>query len=265
MVKSFLPFIALVVIPSFGGFAAGSSGSQKGALCLTFDDQYLNSWCRELPRFEKYGAHATFFVCWKIDGAAVQTMGRLQKAGHSIGLHGQSHATAVDVVAQKGVDGFIAQEVVPQLQAVAAGGVRAGSWAYPNSRRSDATDVALLKRFRRLRCGGVYRKSIVGDPLSGHDMVFVPVKDIRSKALLWSAPIPSTADGWKEDVCGAIRRAHDRDEVLVFHAHNIRNDNVKDPHDISCEQLEQILQMASEIGVRIVGFDELDVLAPVKD
>ena len=257
--KSILLSVGLAVISSLCGLAAvPSSGDLKGALCLTFDDHYLDSWCRELPRFERFGAHATFFISSSIRSADVKKMRRLQDAGHSLGLHGQTHGPALDVVARKGVDGFIAQEVVPQLQAVASAGLRVGSWAYPNSSRSDETDAALSKWFRRLRCGGVYRDTIAGDPLSGHDRVFVPLSRVGSQALLWSAPIPSTADGWEEDVRGAIQRAHDRDEALVFHAHNIRNDNVKDAHDISGAQLEQILQMAADIGVRVVGFDELD-------
>ena len=261
--KSILLSVGLAVIPSLCGLAAEApSGNLKGALCLTFDDHYLDSWCRELPRFGKFGAHATFFISSSISSTDAGKMRQLQDAGHSLGLHGQSHGPALDVVAQKGVDGFIAQEVVPQLQAVASAGLRVGSWAYPNSSRSEETDAALSKWFRRMRCGGVYRDTIVGDPLSGHDMVFVPLNEVWSRVLLWSAPIPSTADGWEEDVRGAIQRAHDRDEALVFHAHNIRDDNVKDAHDISDAQLEQILQMAADIGVRVVGFDELDGFAP---
>ena len=265
--KTILMSVAFVVVPTLAGFSAEpQSEGTRGALCLTFDDHYLDSWCRELPRFARFGAHATFFISGAISSPTdTGKMRQLQEAGHSLGLHGQSHAPATDVVARSGIDGFMAQEFDPQMKVCAAAGLTVRNWAYPNSKRSEATDAALAKRVSRMRCGGVYRDTIVGDPLSGHDMVFVPRAEAGSQILLWSAPIPSTADGWAEDVRGAIQRAHDRDEALVFHAHNIRNDNVKDAHDISDGQLEQILQMAADIGVRVIGFDELDDFAPAME
>ena len=257
--------VGLAVIPSLGGFSAETpSGELKGALCLTFDDHYLDSWCRELPRFAKFGAHATFFTSGAISSTDVGKLRQLKAAGHSLGLHGQNHTPATDAVAQYGADGFLMREVDPQLAVCQVAGLDVRNWAYPNSKNSDATDAALATRFRRLRCGGVFRDAIAGDPLSGHDLVFVPRAEAGDKLVLWSTPIPATLDGWQTDVRGAIQRAHDNDEVLVFHSHNIRNDNVKDVHDISGEQLEEILQMAADIGVSVIGFDELGGAAPEK-
>ena len=257
--------VGLAVIPSLGGFSAETPSVElKGALCLTFDDHYLDSWCRELPRFAKFGAHATFFTSGAISSTDVGKLRQLKAAGHSLGLHGQNHTPATDAVAQYGADGFLMREVDPQLAVCQVAGLGVRNWAYPNSKNSDATDAALATRFRRLRCGGVYRDAIAGDPLSGHDLVFVPRAEAGDKLVLWSTPIPATLDGWQTDVRGAIQRTHDNDEVLVFHSHNIRNDNVKDAHDISGEQLEEILQMAADIGVSVIGFDELGGADPGK-
>ena len=258
--------VGLAVIPSLGGFSAETSSVElKGALCLTFDDHYLDSWCRELPRFAKFGAHATFFTSGAISSTDVGKLRQLKADGHSLGLHGQNHTPATDAVTQYGVDGFLAREVDPQLAVCQVAGLDIRSWAYPNSKNDATTDAALATRFVRLRCGGVYRDAIAGDPLSGHDLVFVPRAEAGSKLVLWSAPIPATVDGWQADVRGAIQRAHDNDEVVVFHSHNIRNDNVKDAHDISGEQLEEILQMAADIGVSVIGFDELGGSAPAPE
>ena len=64
------------------------SDERKGVLVLSFDDRNFNDWVKAMPLFEKYGAHATFFVCGPIDGEAVRVMKRLSEAGHSVGLHG---------------------------------------------------------------------------------------------------------------------------------------------------------------------------------
>ena len=231
--------------------------TSRGALCLTFDDRNFAGWERNLPRFRKYGAHATFFVNGPIDGTAVATMKRLHADGHSLGLHGRTHAKAADLMKNFGEDEYLLREVEPQVAAAKAAGLEIRNWGYPMSSRTDETDAVLARRFRHLRTGCIWRKAIKGDPISNYDQVFVPRGEAGSRQLLWGTPIPSLFDSYDEDVVAALRRAHDRDEVVVLYAHNIRNDGRKDGHDISDEQLERILVLAREIGVAVIGFDEL--------
>ena len=241
--------------PSMKG---GASRGTKGALCLTFDDRNFAGWRRELPRFRRYGAHATFFVNGAIDEAAVETMKALKSEGHSLGFHGLTHSRATDLLATLGEDGYLRAEVLPQVDAARAAGLDVVNWAYPMSRRSGRTDAVLGRYFKRLRTGCLFRKAIVEDPMDGHDEVFVPAKDASSRKVLFGTAIPSAHPTWLEDVAGALRRAAERNEILVLYAHDIRNDGGRDPHDISGEQLESILSAAGELGLPVIGFDELD-------
>lgn len=229
----------------------------KGALCLTFDDRHFNSWKREIPIFRKYGAHATFFVCGEFNRTALDAIKELRDNGHSIGFHGVTHAKSPDLLEELGPEKYLEVEILPQIREAEAAGIPVKTWSYPMSRRNDATDALLQKYFKRLRTGCLWRKSIADDPISAHDELFMAANDAPSVRNILSTPIPSVFDECMADVEEAIRRIRDRNEVLVLYAHNIRNDGVKDCHDISSEQLEAILAYSYTQGVPVIGLDEL--------
>ena len=233
----------------------------RGILCLTFDDRNFAAWIRELPRFRKYGAHATFFVSGPIDETAVNAMGKIAADGHSLGLHGQKHLRAVGEVKRVGIDTWLKTEVEPQLEAVRRHGLKVGSWGYPCSERNTDTDFALGRHFRHLRCGHCWRKDeeVKRRPLRSIDEAFASARNFGRELVVWGISMPSTCGSFEEDVGGALKRAATRDEALVLYAHNIREGGTSDGHDISSEQLEFVLSRARALGLRIVGFDELDV------
>ena len=114
----------------------GSPGAPgaTGVLVLSFDDNHFAGWEKAMPLFEKYGAHATFFVSGDIDDAAVRTMKRLSAAGHSVGLHGQTHANADAAIAAKGAERYWAEEIEPQSDRTHWAHLPVTSFAYPNCR-----------------------------------------------------------------------------------------------------------------------------------
>jgi len=111
-----------------------------------------------------------------------------------------------------------------------------------------------------MRTGCCWRKGkLSDDPMKAHDELFVPRTEAHRRTLFHGTPVPSCAEGWLEDVSGALERARDRDEVLVLYAHDITADDAKkDPHNITRGQLDAILIRAAELGVPAVGFDDLD-------
>ena len=234
----------------------------RGALCLTFDDRNFANWQRARPIFRKHGAHATFFVCGAIDAPALAAMRALRADGHSLGLHGQTHARATDLFKRLGEAGYFAAEVAPQLDAAHAHGIEIRNWGYPMSTRNERTDAALRRHFTRMRTGCCWRKGdLAANPMKKHDELFVPAAEACTREILYGTPVPSCAEGWLADVSGALERARDRDEVLVLYAHDITPDDAKkDPHNITLGQLEAILARAAELNLPVIGFDELDGL-----
>ena len=120
-------FVALALY----AMSPAKAESGRGALCLTFDDRNFDAWERCIPLFGKYGAHATFFVCGEIDERAERCMKRLAAGGHSLGLHGLRHRKATEGVAALGEEGYLREEIQPQLAVCRAKGINVHSFAYP--------------------------------------------------------------------------------------------------------------------------------------
>ena len=114
-----------------------------GRLCLTFDDRHFAAWLNALPLFDRYQAHATFFICGEINEEAANVMSTLKQHGHSVGLHGLSHAKAVEFVSEYGLQGYVDRELMPQLDACRKHGFECCAFAYPYSQRNEETDAFL--------------------------------------------------------------------------------------------------------------------------
>ncbi len=225
----------------------------KGALCLTFDDRNFDAWERCIPLFAKYDAHATFFVCGPIDARAEDCMRKLSAAGHSIGLHGLNHLKATEALARLGEEGYLKEEILPQLSACREKGLDVRSFSYPYCARSPDTDALLLRHFARLRGGfGCANGKTWGEtrppfPLSEaprHRVVMARCgTNPRNAPDILAAMVPqAAADG----------------TVLAAYAHGIEaKGDQHDEHHITEEDLEKILSAAKASGIAAVGFDEL--------
>ena len=237
---------------------------KTGLLVLSFDDRNFNDWVKALPLFEKYGAHATFFVCGPIDGEAVRVMKRLSEAGHSVGLHGLRHANADEAIAKKGADLYYKEEIEPQREACRVAYIPIKSFAYPNCRRSDETDVLFKRRgFAHVRGGhkGVAPYDPKGEkqeglkPIHTVDRAFFPSSESPVRFRLDTVIAGEAYHTDIEDILKCIRRCAERKEAFVLTSHGI-SPNAKGIN-MKTEWLERILATARECGVAVLGFDEL--------
>ena len=235
-------------------FMTACSPFSNGAVCLTFDDRNFKDWDNAIPLFEKYNAHATFFVCGNMDEQAIATMKRLQEKGHSLGLHTINHADAPPYFDQNGADAYLSKEVTPQLYFARRQGLKVNHFAYPNNRRNETTDETMYQFYRYLRAGipGGTR----GKDLRQLDALYRTLSDVRSNRVMSGAGIGSYYESKPEELKGAVIRAAKENKIVTFFSHGI-SDN-PNHISISTEWLEMILKTAQEHGVKVTGFDELD-------
>ena len=243
-----LPFLAAMAAMAAAAFAAPT----RGALCLTFDDRNFDAWEKFVPLFEKYGAHATFFVHGAIDERAEKCLGILSKAGHSIGLHGFKHRKVPEALEKMGEEAYLREEIMPQLAVCRAKGLPVRSFAYPCSSHTPQTDALLLRYFDRLRAGW------------GGNYSPFPMGEAGSRRVL--VGLCSTTPDGPDKVVGMLPSLAAGDNVLVAYAHSIESPGQKhDGHNITSADLERILAAAKSAGVAMLGFDELPGSRPVKD
>ncbi len=240
------------------------SEKPTGLLVLSFDDRNFEDWVKAIPTFEKYDAHATFFVSGPIDRDAVRVMKQLSEAGHSVGLHELNHTNADEGLAAKGAELFYKEEIEPQMEVCRVSYIPISSYAYPNCRRTDETD-ALFKKwgFKHIRGGlmdiapydpqGKKQKGL--KPIHLIDHAFIPAGESPLRYRLDTVIAGEAYHTDIEDILACIRRAAERKDVFVLTSHGIKPD-AKGIH-MKTEWLERILAAAQECGVRAVGFDEL--------
>ena len=238
-------------------------GDGRGAVLLSFDDRNFDGWIAAMPLFDKYRAHATFFVSGPIDKKAINAMKFLCEKGHSVGLHGQRHRNADKAIVDMGEEMYWKDEVETQLNICRMLKIPISSFAYPNCRRSDATDALFFSK------GFWYVRGSTGlaphdpkglkqagrKPLSTCDGAFIPVSGIVSNRLLRTTILGANYHTDTNDLVRCIERACERDEALVITSHDIS----EKPSGIGMpvSWLELILSKSEELGMAVVGYDEL--------
>ncbi len=221
----------------------GANGQSRGILCLTFDDSQFADWEAVLPLFAKHRAHATFFAYGEIDAKSVAALRLLADAGHSIGLHGRRHQSAPEAVAKFGEEGYLADEIAPQLAACRAAGLPVHSFAYPNSQHTEATDALLGRHFRRLRGGGDFAGAF-------------PAAEGATRRYLPGLGVGPHYHRGGVEVAAMLPEVARDDTVLVLYSHGI---SAGEAVHIGTSQadLETILAEAARLGVACLGFDDL--------
>jgi len=241
--------VLLVMCACMCGMAAAAAES-RGVVCFTFDDYHGESWLAALPLFQKYDAHATFFIVGEITPEKADVMKKLQAAGHTVGLHSLHHRDALPFIHDRSEEEYLRTEIKPQLDACARYGIEIRSFAYPNNRRDEASDRMLFPYFDHLRAGrGPEKKTL-----------YYPLAALPEKCYLGGTGIGSYYNSDPAVLKEEISHAAETDSVLVFFSHNIGPADRIKKIDMPLEWLEELLAHARAESVRIVGFDELNSL-----
>jgi peptidoglycan/xylan/chitin deacetylase (PgdA/CDA1 family) len=130
-----------------------ADGTKDAGLAFSFDDRDLRGWHALRPLFDRYGAKVTFFISqfFALEEEEIGMMRELAGDGHAIEYHSTNHLNAEEHSAANGVEGYIAEDILPDLQRMREAGFDPTSFAYPYGARTHATDAAVLHHFRLLR------------------------------------------------------------------------------------------------------------------
>lgn len=140
-----LPFV------TYRDMALGT-GPDRG-LALSFDDRDIAGWYGLLPMFARYRARVTFFISQfhALSPEELDQLHAIAAAGHSIDYHSTNHLNAETFSRANGVEGYLTEDVMPDLAAMRANGFDPLVFAYPFGSRNAELDTALATHFRFLR------------------------------------------------------------------------------------------------------------------
>ena len=231
-------------------FLTGCASARRGAVCFTFDDYHGPNWLKAMPLFEKYDAHATFFVVGKITPEKAEVMKKLKAAGHTVGLHSLHHRDVIPFIHKHGEAKYIEEEIKPQLEACRKYGLEIRSFAYPNNRRDEAGDRMLSPYFDHFRAGrGPAKKTL-----------YYPLKELPEKCYLGGTGIGTY---YKTDLAvlkKELDHAAATGSLVVYFSHNIAPGARAGRIGMPTEWLDELLAHARKLDLHIVGFDELNTL-----
>lgn len=132
-------------------------------LMLSFDDASVDEWFAMRDVFAAHATRATFFVSnfGQLTTEQRAKLRVLADEGHAIEAHGMGHRDAATYADSHGVTRYLADEIDPILDAMAADGFTPTTFAYPYGRRTKQLDDALLERFRLVRSLTYLDKSVL--------------------------------------------------------------------------------------------------------
>ena len=250
----------------------GWTEPSHGVLLITFDDNAIDSWLAATNLFARYDAHASFAVISDPSGygANGSKLMALKARGHTVGLHTWGHVNTDGF--ESNPQRYFEEQVKPQLDKFTAMGHTCSYMAYPNNKRTEPIDEYIRKHstIRHFRAGEVasdssspyWHAAAAGKDLAHNDAVFTPVAELAEMSVLNGMGCAVQQYGTSVDVVKAgLGRIAANNEVMVLFSHDIRNS--PSTVGMSPTMLEDILATAKELGVRVVGADEIPY-APVE-
>lgn len=190
------------------------------AVFLTFDDNFLSLWASVLPRLQDADIEATFYLS-NIGGFSLNdwnNLGRIIRAGHTIGYHGFNHLRVTDGIRDMGWIKYQHDEIFQGLELIKKNmGIKAiRHYSYPWGTGTIETDRSFLTIFDTLRYGGreffsnddlLKKKTIFhaanfgknpkAEECGNEDIVHYTVSHNFATVLLMHKPIPHRLD-WLE-------------------------------------------------------------------
>lgn len=225
-----------------------SGGEKRGAVAFTFDDYHGPRWLKADAVFKKYNAHATFFIVGGLTKEKIGTMKKLQKKGHSIGLHSLRHKDVYTPKTDTLYRDYFEKEIKQQYDLCKKEKITITSFAYPNNRRNAASDQLLFPHFDYLRAGLGKEKK----------MIFYPLNKLEKKMALGGKGLGRYYKTNADEIKKLMTQASESNSLIVFFSHDIR----QNASSISLEikLLEEFLAHAAKLNMYIIGFNEIPSL-----
>jgi peptidoglycan-N-acetylglucosamine deacetylase len=237
--------LLLVLLISLG---CSEKETLQPGICLSFDDNYIENWLDILPLLEQYNVHATFFLTGvgKLSEAELKGLKQIQDAGHAFGAHGEQHYSMNSFIKKHGLRTYWRNEIIANLEALHSRGIFPEVFAYPFGEKNWYIDLLLLTKFDMTRNVSVFK----GNQKEIPDMFYDPASPKKKVASLGI-----DESGKLTGLELLMDKALAEGTVLLLHAHQVSNDNA--PYHISLAELENILIMASEKGLRFYSYSDL--------
>jgi peptidoglycan-N-acetylglucosamine deacetylase len=126
---------------------------QVPGVAVTFDDNSVRCWNRNMNFLDSLGIKATFYVSayHKLSTQEKQLLKNIQARGHEIEYHTTNHRDLAQLLYRKGWDAVYNEEIKPDLEMMRADGFNINHFAYPFGKHCEFLDNKLINLFYSIR------------------------------------------------------------------------------------------------------------------
>ncbi|HII79668.1 MAG TPA: PKD domain-containing protein, partial [Methanosarcina sp.] len=220
------------------------ASDRPGGIALSWDDAgNIHNCYQYLSMFQKYNATCTMNAN-KVSHRpqhVIDELGKLHSAGWEISTHGYNHENAIIYLNNNTPQGWLDQEIFPNIVELTRYGYPVYTHAYPNSARNRDTDALLSPYFRTLR---TITPDVLNDNVNETLLAYYEWDDDR---LLYGVEIDDQSGTSLQSIEYGIDYAIKTGTVLVLFGHEI-TPVVTRSYQTSESRLDSILNYTSQHG-----------------
>ncbi len=222
--------------------------ASTAGVVITFDDQYVDEWCRVDSVLSVYEWKATFFVAKlnELSENEVLLLRKLEDEGHEIGGHGYHHVHAEEYIDSLGIDRYLDYEIKPMLKSFDSLGFTITSFAYPYGSNNRTSNKKLLEYFQIIRQLDWFANSI-----SKQDCFYT------GKNIVKAYPLDENYKGTDWNYIEALLNyAKENNKIIIFYSHCPLPSVVGD-YQVEYDKLEKICSFVKENEMKFYTITQL--------
>lgn len=224
---------------------ASSDSKTRGGLALTFDDNYIDNWYRNLDLFDSLGVKATFYISNynKLNAAQKIKLQEIKNHGHEIAFHSTNHVNFLKCVDSTSVDKLMKREIDHGLKLLNNDGFYPTTFAYPYGQHNDFLDQLLLKRFKSVRA------------LNGTQDLSRSLVPLKNNKLLFGLGIDEPSNRNISKIEDLLYLAQQTNRCAVLLVHNVERHDTQ--MQIPLWKLKQLLLRAKSLNLKFCTISEI--------
>jgi len=216
----------------------------QGQIALTFDDNSIENWYKQLSLLDSLNIKATFYISHyhTFNKQQKTWLKEIEKRGHEIAFHTATHPDLPKEVAKRGMAATEEKEIKKDLKLMQADGYYPTDFAYPFGSHTSQLNTCLLRTFKSVRA------------LSNQQNYNLSlVKESGEGKVLYGANIDNNSRLKEDGIASLMDKAREHRDCLVMVAHQINVGKLQ----ISRERLLYIARLAKEKSLRFVTVNEI--------
>jgi peptidoglycan/xylan/chitin deacetylase (PgdA/CDA1 family) len=247
-IKLLLFVLLTLYLQNCDSFLSNQSSSDKGGICLTFDDNYINQWYKTALFLKQKNMKATFFVShiYNLSNDEINKLQKIDSLGFEIGCHGWNHLNAATYLETHTLNEYYEEEILPAISFMENYGLTPSAFAYPGGVHNDSLDQFLLQYFDILRGVTFEQVKSLTKNVDEIDEIFIKRKE---QSVVDGLGIDIQYGISEEMLTNGLFRASEQDEIIILYAHCPEDSNAQH-YQINKSYLEHLILKCEELDLK---------------